>query len=211
MDVIESPRTRRGASGARERSRLATRARLLGAARALFAEHGLHGVTSHDIARAAGVAAGTFYLHFPDKQAMFREIVYEAVRQLRERLETTFETALASGQDLERAVRAHAGALVEFAAANADLVRIVFGRDHGDVEVETDVLDYLAQVGADVLRRRIAQGSIRTFLNPAVASQALTGMFVRVIAWWIDGGMSTPRDAMIDTLVGIQLQGIYQE
>lgn len=207
MDVIESPRPRRAASGARERSRLATRARLLAGGRALFAEHGLHRVTSHDIARAAGVASGTFYLHFPDKQALFREIVYEAIRQLRERLETAFE----SDEDIKVAVRAHAEALVAFAEANADLVRIVFGRDHGDVEVEADVLDYLAQVGADVLRRRIARGSIRTFLEPAVAAQALTGMFVRVIAWWIDDGMRTPRDAMIDTLVGIQLKGIYQE
>jgi hypothetical protein len=48
-------------------------------------------------------------------------------------------------------------------------------------------------------------------MDPGVAAQALTGMFVRVIAWWIDGGMRTPRDVMIDTLVGIQLQGIYQE
>jgi len=207
MDVIEPPRQRRPASGARERSRLATRARLLAGGRALFAEHGLHGVTSHDIARAAGVAAGTFYLHFSDKQALFREIVYEAVRQLRERLEAAFE----SEDDPKIAVGAHAEALVDFAEANADLVRIVFGRDHGDVEVEADVLDYLAQVGADVLRRRIARGSIRTFLEPAVAAQALTGMFVRVIAWWIDGGMRTPRQSMIDTLVGIQLQGIYQE
>jgi AcrR family transcriptional regulator len=153
------------------------------------------------------VAAGTFYLHFPDKQALFREIVYEAVRQLRMRLEAAFE----SDEDIRVAVRAHAEALVAFAEANADLVRIVFGRDHGDVEVEADLLDYLAQVGADVLRRRIARGSIRTFLEPAVAAQALTGMFVRVIAWWIDDGMRTPRDAMIETLVGIQLRGIYQE
>jgi AcrR family transcriptional regulator len=190
---------------------MATRARLLSGGRALFAEHGLHRVTSHDIARAAGVAAGTFYLHFSDKQSLFREIVYEAVRQLREQMETAFESTLDARQDAKLAVRAHAEALVDFARANADLVRIVFGRDHGDVEVEADVLDYLAQVGADILRRRVALGSIRTSMDPAVAAQALTGMFVRVIAWWIDGGMRTPRDVMIDTLVGIQLQGIYQE
>jgi len=75
-------------------------------------------VTSHDIARAAGVASGTFYLHFPDKQALFREIVYEAIRQLRERLETAFE----SDDDIKVAVRAHAEALVVFAEVNADLV-----------------------------------------------------------------------------------------
>ena len=164
-------------------------------------------MTSHDIARAAGVAAGTFYLHFSDKQSLFREIVYEAIRQLRERLESAFE----SDDDPNVAVRAHAEALVTFAEANADLVRIVFGRDHGEVEVEADVLDYLAQVGADVLRRRIARGAIRTFLDPAVAAQALTGMFVRVIAWWIDDGMRTPREKMIATLVGVQLKGIYQD
>jgi len=186
---------------------MVTRGRLLAAGRALFAEHGLHGVTSHDIARAAGVASGTFYLHFSDKQALFREVVYEAIRRLRERLESAFESA----EDSRIAVRAHAEALVTFAGENADLVRIVFGRDHGNVEVEADVLDYLAQLGADILRRRIAKGSIRSFLDPAVAAQALTGMFVRVLAWWIDNGMQTPRDAMIATLVGIQLKGIYQE
>jgi AcrR family transcriptional regulator len=96
---------------------MATRARLLSGGRALFAEHGLHRVTSHDIARAAGVAAGTFYLHFSDKQSLFREIVYEAVRQLREQMETAFESTLDARQDAKLAVRAHAEALVDFARA----------------------------------------------------------------------------------------------
>lgn len=197
----------RAATGARERSRKATRARLAAAGRRLFAERGLHGVTSHDIARGAGVAAGTFYLYFPDKQTLFREIVYEAVGELKKQLETAFESA----SEPHHAVRSHAEALLDFAAENADLVRIVFGRDHRDVEVEADVLDYLAEVGADMLRHRIERGTIRTFLEPAVASQALTGMFARVVAWWVDGGMAIPRETMIETLVGIQLRGIYQE
>ena len=40
----------------------------MAAGEALFAEHGLHGVTTHTIAHHAGVAAGTFYLHFPDSR-----------------------------------------------------------------------------------------------------------------------------------------------
>jgi AcrR family transcriptional regulator len=40
----------------------------LNCARELFAERGLSRVTSHDIARRAGVAAGTIYLHFDDKE-----------------------------------------------------------------------------------------------------------------------------------------------
>ena len=59
------------------RSRAATRNRILASGTALFARRGLHEVTSHDIASEAGVAAGTFYLHFPDKQTLFREIAAE--------------------------------------------------------------------------------------------------------------------------------------
>ena len=207
MDVSETSPAPLAATSARERSRLATRARLLASGRSLFAERGFHGVTSHEIARAAGVASGTFYLHFADKLALFREVVGEAIGQLRGRLQAAYE----STSDPQAAVAAHAEALVCFAEENADLVHIVFGRDHRDVEIEADVLDYLATVGADVLRERIARGAMRTSVDPAVASQALTGMFSRVIAWWIEGGMRTPRDTIIKTLVGIQLQGLYEQ
>jgi AcrR family transcriptional regulator len=45
------------------------RARVLAAARALFAEHG-DNVQMADVARAAGVGMGTVYRHFPDRQAL---------------------------------------------------------------------------------------------------------------------------------------------
>ena len=67
---------------ASERSRQATRARLLASGRLLFAMHGLHGVTTHDIARRAEVASGTFYLHFKNKREVFREIVDGSVSEL---------------------------------------------------------------------------------------------------------------------------------
>src|SRR5262245_26443980 len=115
MDVSETSSAPRAATSARERSRLATRARLLASGRSLFAERGFHGVTSHDIARAAGVASGTFYLHFADKLALFREVVGEAIAQLRGRLQAAYE----STSDPQVAVAAHAEALVSFAEENA--------------------------------------------------------------------------------------------
>ena len=67
MSVAEADVSQGAATGtAPARSRADTRRRLLEAAVALFAERGLHGVTSAQIARRAGVATGTFYLHFPD-------------------------------------------------------------------------------------------------------------------------------------------------
>jgi len=197
----------RHTASARERSREATRQRLLTSARGLFAGKGLHQVTSHDIARGAGVASGTFYLHFKDKEEVFREIVYDAVERLRERL----QAALAAAPDTRSSVRAHAEALVAFAEEHSDLVRIVFGRDHGAARLESDVLDYLADVGADLLRARQAAGSFRSSLDPRVAAQAMTGMFTRVVVWWIEDPSRAPRESIVETLIQIQLSGTYPE
>src|SRR5271166_545282 len=53
-----------------------TRDALLEAAARIFNSAGYHSTDSNRIAREAGYAPGTFYVHFPDKLAIFLE-VYE--------------------------------------------------------------------------------------------------------------------------------------
>jgi len=89
----------------------ATRRRLLDAGRGLFAEFGPHAVTSHAIAEQAGYASGTFYLHFKDKLALFRELAEEAALELETRLQTVVEDKT----DPVEIVQAQAEALVGFA------------------------------------------------------------------------------------------------
>ena len=205
MQVIETETTDH--IGARERGRMATRARLLTSGRELFAANGLHRVTSHEIAKGAGVAAGTCYLHFSDKKSLFREIVYTAVAQLRSRLDAAQEHASQS----RAAVRAHAEALVSFAEENADLVRIVFGRNHEDPDLESEILDELAGTGAAMIRTRMESGTANEALDPQLAAQALTGMFSRVIFWWLEDTSRASREAVINTLVAIQNEGVYSD
>src|SRR4029450_7619084 len=107
------------------RSRADTRRRLLEAATELFAREGLHGATSTRIARAAGVATGTFYLHFPDKQGLFREIVLAALAELRARVRSALE---GSGADPRAQVRARTAELVTFAEEKRHLIGGRFGR-----------------------------------------------------------------------------------
>ncbi|MBW1886704.1 MAG: TetR/AcrR family transcriptional regulator [Deltaproteobacteria bacterium] len=57
---IRSVSSKPSRASAATRSRQATRARLLESGRLLFAKHGLHGVTTHDIAHRAEVASGTY-------------------------------------------------------------------------------------------------------------------------------------------------------
>jgi AcrR family transcriptional regulator len=199
MDVSQEP------VSARARSRRATYDRLVRSARGLFAERGLSRVTSHDIARSAGVAAGTFYLHFKDKEALFREIVYEAIDRLRGELRRAMERASKGAEG----IRAQSEALVRFAEENRDLVLIVFGPDNAIIGLDTDLLDYMAGHATEILEERARRGLLGANLDTAVTAQALVGMSARVIVWWISDPSRASREQVIETLTNIQLTGTY--
>ena len=60
-----------------DRRRVRTRAALLRAGHALFAGRSVDGVSIDDIVACAEVAKGSFYNHFPDKDALAREVAAE--------------------------------------------------------------------------------------------------------------------------------------
>ncbi|MEO7361320.1 MAG: helix-turn-helix domain-containing protein, partial [Gemmatimonadaceae bacterium] len=50
-----------------------------------FGERGLAGARLDDIAKRANVAKGTIYLYFPNKEALFREMVRQSMVQALDR------------------------------------------------------------------------------------------------------------------------------
>jgi AcrR family transcriptional regulator len=54
-----------------------TRANILNAAQSLFAQNGYDATGVADICQEAGVSKGSFYYHFPSKQALFLELLDE--------------------------------------------------------------------------------------------------------------------------------------
>lgn len=87
MTVNKAGSTSREARDNKQAARSAsTRAKLIGAARALFARRGYAAVGTEEIVRRAGVTRGALYHQFASKQELFLA-VYEAVeRELTERV-----------------------------------------------------------------------------------------------------------------------------
>jgi AcrR family transcriptional regulator len=67
----------------REESKLITRRRLLAAAGELLAEGGYGQLSASAVARAAGVAQPTFYVHFRDKDELVQTLARERLDALR--------------------------------------------------------------------------------------------------------------------------------
>jgi AcrR family transcriptional regulator len=184
-------------STAPARSRAATRKRLLAAATDLFASDGFHGVTSARIAAAAGVATGTFYLHFKDKRELFHEIAFAALGELRERQRRATE---ASPDEPRAQVRARTAELVAFAEEQRNLILVLFGRSAEAGDLGQEVLDALTPAVEEALRARVAAGRLHAALHPATAAQAIAAMNSRVIAWWVEDPSRATRDEVIETL-----------
>ena len=85
-------------AGRRQERKAENRAKLLAAARKVFAEKGLGAATARDIVRETDLATGTFYNYFDSKEDVFRALLSElggkarsAVRAQRREPGTTLE------------------------------------------------------------------------------------------------------------------------
>lgn len=70
MNSIRTPKQKRG---------IDTKERITKAAMKLFAEKGIHGTTSKEIAKKAGVSIGSFYSYFKNKKKLLLEMLEDYV------------------------------------------------------------------------------------------------------------------------------------
>lgn len=65
-----------------------TKERILNAGRKLFSDKGFYKTNSKEIAREAGVSIGAFYIYFQDKKGLFKELLIDYHRKIKNVLTT---------------------------------------------------------------------------------------------------------------------------
>ncbi|MCZ6620108.1 MAG: TetR/AcrR family transcriptional regulator [Gammaproteobacteria bacterium] len=109
------------ADGQARRRRESNR-KLLEAARRLFVDNGYDATRPQDIARAAGVANGTFYLHFQDKEAVFLAFAEQAQDELVARYEENLDGVIGLGPRLEVILRT----MIEYGSKHPGVLQAAF-------------------------------------------------------------------------------------
>jgi len=121
---------------------------LITAAREVFLERGYDGATTGEISRAAGVAAGTFYLYFGDKRSAFGAVSRETGRKLLAEM----LCALEPGVDPESLTRLTLQLVADFWRSDPPLSRLILSggpalgmaSDHAFVD---EVCEALREIG----------------------------------------------------------------
>lgn len=175
--------------GWRERKKGELRERIYATSLELFRSRGYDGTTVDEITLAVGVAKGTFFNHFPTKQAILLEWYGRlTLRSLRE------AEARAHGSGME-AVLSLFGALARGAMADRDLFRAkTAGGDADLVEAERR-LDARVR---DYLEGRLRLALDRSELEQGTDVEALTDLLLALLTGtgrvWATRGCSFPLD-----------------
>ena len=181
------------------------RAAILGAATRVFARRGFFNAQVADVAREAGVAAGTVYLYFRSKDDLLTSIFEESMIRALEQTERALDGVTDPIERLHRLARVHLGGL----GSQRDLA-IVF-----QVELRQSTkfmerfsaaqlrsyLDHLR----DAVRAAQEAGLFRTDLSPTLAAKAIFGALDEMVTNWVlsnrDYRLVDDADPVIDLLV----------
>src|SRR6266508_6756839 len=149
-----------------------TRQRLIDAAEQVFGELGFHNAGIVEITQQAEVALGTFYLYFPDKKAIFDDLV----RTLNVRLRRTITERVRDIDDrLEQEVVGFE-TFFEFVRKHRNLYRVILQAETVDESIYRWHYETLAEGYVRGLRRAQAAGQVRTDLDAETLAYSLLGM-----------------------------------
>jgi AcrR family transcriptional regulator len=167
---------------------------ILEAAFEVFGEHGLAGARLDDIAKRAGVAKGTIYLYFPNKEALFKEMIRQTIiahleRSERDLVDDRGASATAQLRDYMRELWA-----LTKSPAYQVVMRLVIAELHRFPELVEfywrEVVSRKQQLLDRLIRRGIAAREFRP-IDPRVAGRMMASMFA-MHALWLSSGRCMP-------------------
>lgn len=189
-----------------------SRMKLSQAAIEVFGERGYHAARVSDIVGRAGVAQGTFYLHFESKEAIFLYLIDDFFARLLEQTLGRFPASgLAATQDLTDQLREMWRSILDHCRREPVLTSLVL-RESSAVGPDSrmHVEEKFAQLVAAIssyLDAVSASGLIRPGMSDASAWVVL-GIIERAIHYSVVVNPEADIDALVDEFLRFELTGL---
>ncbi len=181
---------------------------ILEAAVKVFAEQGFHNSTVAQIAKVAGVADGTIYLYFKNKDdILFQFYAYKA-KQVFECFRKAVDEADTAIDKLRNLVHSH---LAEF-QKDINMAIVYQAETHQHRRSAQEIIKEMSKMYRDIISEVIEQGQqqghLRRNLYIGLVMRLINGAVDEVINAWIHSGGSYDLVSMADPLVDLFLRGI---
>lgn len=191
----------------REEQKQENRAKLVAAARKVFAEKGFVAATARDIVRGTDLASGTFYNYFSDKADAFRAVFDAWAKEARA---AAREKRLQPGIDLEQRIYDAYHAYFELVVADREMFEIL--RRNADAIVmlgSEDLFEAGVREFIEDMQQWVAEGQLPPEVDRWLPYVALSvaGAGFQIAAHMADEGASDV-DATARFCTGLLLDGL---
>jgi len=159
----------------------------------LFNRQGYDGTSIGDLAKELGLSKSAIYHHVPSKEHLLSAALDEALEGLTATIEAA--TKSAPGTSAYNRLRTAVQQSVEILIAHLPAVTLLL-RVHGNSEVELAALKRRRELDeklAELVKAAVAEGSLRSDIDPEVISRLLFGMVNSLIEWYRPGGPVDPE------------------
>jgi len=182
--------------------------RILDAAVKVFAKKGFYQSRVSDIAREAGVADGTIYLYFKNKDDILISIFEEKMRNAISIFQQELSQAENALSKLKRFVRVHLDLFKE----NPELAAVLqvelrqssrFMKEYKKVELKR----FLDLIG-DIVRQGQEEGVFREDLPVSLVKRFIFGALDEVISTWVSSGGKFDLLSYADPLADLFVRGL---
>lgn len=169
------------------------RDRILKAAVKVFARKGFHETKVAEVARAAGVADGTIYLYFKNKEDLLISVFEEHIDRLNEELRRDLVTLEGTAAKIRHIVRCQLG-VIEAQRELAEVLSVTLRQSNRFLRqfAAPKFSDYL-----DIIAEVIAEGQqleeVRADVAPRVVARALFGALDGLLLTWALGRAPASR------------------
>ena len=182
------------------------RAKLLAAARRVFAQKGLGAATARDIVRETDLATGTFYNYFGDKEEAFRAVLEDFTAQASAR---AGELRREPGVGLEERIYNSYCSYFELVATDPEMFEILRRDADAVAMVGADVFDQAVREFVEDMSAWVAEGELSPEIQPWLfyVARSLAGGAFQIAAHMADGGVSDV-DATARFCTRLMLDGI---
>ena len=182
--------------------------RILDAAVQVIAEHGFFNARVSEIASRAGVADGTVYLYFKNKDHILREAIDTAFRSFFDRAKQEIQTVSSARMQLELLARLH----LETLAAHRNLAIVMQTEVRQSARFIAEfshqhLVDYLNLV-REVIRLGQEQGLFRQDISDRLVAHCMFGALDEMVSSWVFTGRPFDPDKIASAVMNLIFSGI---
>ena len=181
---------------------------ILRAATAVFAEKGFFNSKVSDIARAAGIADGTVYLYFKNKDDVLHSIFDRAMAEFISEGRREIALIEMPADKLRRIAELH----LERLGADRDMAIVFQVELRGSIKFMQEFSAAGFSEYLDIIRSTIEagqkSGAFRADLKPIVCAKMLYGALDEMVTNWILSNRSYPLEPMAGEVLKVFLGGL---